>query len=398
MPIRIAKIKATTLKIPLTGDSTSIQLKKFVTHKDEELTIDDFGGLVVLAIKQGDQLEMAICDSLSYADDGTATLEFATNGRHLDGQYPYTGSNTGLAFSVGAEVIVGDDPKTVYEITEAYTNSVSIAGAPNASQTVKGIVEIATAAQIDSDSATGETGAVLAISPDQLPTSKYGTRLPSADQKAALAGGGNFGTPSTSNKFLTEAYNASATGLPVVRTYLNAASPATWTKPAGLKYVVVEVQAIGGEGSGVTSTDAGGGGAGAGGYGKKTIPAASLGATETVTIGAIGNPSSFGSHVTANQGANGTSNDPTPGAGGTASGGDINIPGQSGQKGRSSNWGGKGGDSVLGRGGPMTVPGNNGESGSGYGGGGGGGVASGTGDQGGGSPSPAIVIVTEYYS
>lgn len=38
----------------------------------------------------------------------------------------------------------------------------------NASQTVKGIVEIATAAEITAGTATGGTGAILAISPDQL--------------------------------------------------------------------------------------------------------------------------------------------------------------------------------------------------------------------------------------
>jgi hypothetical protein len=187
MPIRIAKVKSSTLKLPLTGDATSIQLKEFVTHKDEQLDIDDFGGLVVLILKQGDQVELAICDSLSYDDDGVATLEFANNGRNLDGQYPYAGTNVGLDFSVGAEVVVGDDPYTVYQITEAYTNSVAFAGAPNASAVVQGLVEIATEAEIDADTETGATGAILAISPDKLATSKYGERLPTADEKAALA-------------------------------------------------------------------------------------------------------------------------------------------------------------------------------------------------------------------
>jgi len=44
-------------------------------------------------------------------------------------------------------------------------------------------------------------------------------QTPTARQKAALAGGSTFGTPSGANKFITQEYHSSATGLPVVRTY-----------------------------------------------------------------------------------------------------------------------------------------------------------------------------------
>lgn len=43
--------------------------------------------------------------------------------------------------------------------------------------------------------------------------------LPTQKEKDAMAGGSTFGTPSSTNKFITQDYNASATGLPVVRTY-----------------------------------------------------------------------------------------------------------------------------------------------------------------------------------
>lgn len=226
-------------------------------------------------------------------------------------------------------------------------------------------------------------------------------QLPTAGEKAALAGGSTFGTPSSSNKYITQDYNASATGLPVVRTYLNAASPATWTKPTGLKYVVVEVQAAGGNGANATTTDRCSAGGGGGGYSKKTIAAASLGTTETVTIGAVGASSSFGSHCSANSGSNATSDSPTGvGAGGSATGGDINIPGQPGNPASTATGGrsGSGGNAVLGHGGRAQEQGADGVAGVGYGGGGSGGAASGTTDQAGGSGAPAVVTVTEYYS
>jgi hypothetical protein len=49
-----------------------------------------------------------------------------------------------------------------------YADNLSFAGAPNASETVKGIVEIATDAQVAAGTDTGETGAKLVVLPSQL--------------------------------------------------------------------------------------------------------------------------------------------------------------------------------------------------------------------------------------
>lgn len=179
------------------------------------------------------------------------------------------------------------------------------------------------------------------------------------------------------------------TTTPVVRTYLNAGSPATWTKPSGLKYVVVEVQAGGGTGASNPGGDDGGGGGGGGGYSKKLIAVASLGATETVTTGAAEGSSSFGAHCSATAGSNGGNE--LGGVGGTGTGGDINITGSAGQSNdlnyTSEAGPGMGGSSHMGGGG-RAVGGSGGAGGS-YGGGGG--AHSGAGAAG-------IVIVTEYYN
>jgi|JI8StandDraft_1071087.scaffolds.fasta_scaffold00207_22 hypothetical protein len=251
---------------------------------------------------------------------------------------------------------------------------------------------------------TSVTGAIVGIgwSTTQILFTPSDVNIPIKGEKDAMAGGSTFGTPSSTNKFITQDYNASATGIPVVRTYLNAASPATWSKPSGLKYVVVEVQAAGGNGSSSTSTDMRAGGGGAGGYAKKLIPVASLGATETVTIGAVGAVSSFGSHCSANNGTSAGPNAAAGAAGGTATGGDVNITGQTGFGGSDTTaaWSrnGAGGDSVLGFGGPARASSGDGGAGAGYGGGGAGGFSTGTNDQAGGAGAPAIVIVSEYYS
>jgi hypothetical protein len=249
----------------------------------------------------------------------------------------------------------------------------------------------------------------VAYSTTKLLFSPAKFNVPSASEKAAMVGGSTFGTPSATNKYITEAYNASATGLPIVRTYLNAASPATWTKPAGLKYIIVEVQAGGGGGGSATDSAGNlGSGGGGGGYSRKQIATTTLGATETVTIGAGGaggNPgstggsSSFGSHATATGGTGGASVT-IGGSGGSGSSGDVNITGSDGVSvsGSVTRPLGDGGSSFLGggilgrdSGSSGSNPGYNGKL---YGAGGGG---SGR-NQTGGTGAAGIVIVTEYYS
>lgn len=243
---------------------------------------------------------------------------------------------------------------------------VDAGGNVNASTTARGIVEIATDAEVTAGTPTGGSGATLVVTPASLKTAS----------------------------------------LPVIQTYLNAVSPATWTKPAGLKYIVVEVQAAGGNGgdasAGGSAGDQGGGG-GAGGYGKKIITAASLGATETVTIGAVGANSSFGTHVTAVFGANAINDG--RGLGGTCSGGNVNVTGGDGHAVSSGTareeFGGNGGASFFGGGG-AGAPGQStsaaaGQPGRAYGSGGGGAAADNSTSASGGAGGPAIVIVTEYY-
>lgn len=198
-------------------------------------------------------------------------------------------------------------------------------------------------------------------------------------QKDALAGGGDFGTPSTSNKFATEDY---IDALPTPQVVSFTAS-GTWTKDAGLKYIVVEGVGAGADASGTSS-------GGGGGYFRKLILAASLGATETVTVGTHSNPggdTSFGSHCTGRGGGFGG----TRLTGGTATGGDLNIQGgdgiDSGSGGTGGNYG-VGGQSQLGSSSSAAGAAHGyGAGGSGQNGGGGG--SSGT---------DGIVIVTEYYS
>lgn len=205
------------------------------------------------------------------------------------------------------------------------------------------------------------------------------------------------------------------------------ASNGTWTKDSGLKAVMSEVVGAGGGGSTrgtvgkVTYSGAGGGG---GGYSRKMILAASLGSTESVTVGTggtasktgttntdggAGGTSSFGSHNSATGGGGGSkydgaapaTNSSVGGSGGTGSSGDVNVTGQKAADTVSAVNGTDGGAPALGFGsggaGARTTSAatTNGSNGNLYGGGGGGGYSSGTNNAG--TGADGLVLVWEFY-
>lgn len=222
--------------------------------------------------------------------------------------------------------------------------------------------------------------------------------------------------------------------LGAVQVYEQGASPATWTKPADLKFAVIEVIGGGGAGGGVALTSssqaAAGGGGGGGGYAMKLAAASVLGATETATIGAggtgvsganngnTGGTSSFtvngGSTVQATGGDGGvgassigTYAGRNGGAGGVGTNGDVNATGNGGTPGiangdttNETGTGGTGGASVYGAGGRGISTNGAGTpvAGADYGGGGGG-QASGVSQAAaaGAAGGDGVVIVWEYF-
>lgn len=106
-------------------------------------------------------------------------------------------------------------------------------------------------------------------------------------------------------------------------------SSAIYMPPPGLLFAIVECSGAGGGGGGVfagVSSYAGGGG-GAGSYSRGIVPAALIGSSQVITIGAGGSSgtpgagSSFGALVTANGGGPGQGNDLSAYFGGAGVGG-----------------------------------------------------------------------------
>jgi hypothetical protein len=204
----------------------------------------------------------------------------------------------------------------------------------------------------------------------------------------------------------------------------------TYTPSTGMLYCIIECLGGGGGGAGATTTSGvgvgyGTGGGGAGAYSMKVSTAATVGASQSVTIGAAGTgtsgnsaggnggATSVGSICTANGGSGGAassgSNAPgLGGSGGTAGTGDLAVPGENGCIGSGANGvaniyitSGKGADSHYGQGGKSAYVGGGANSGGnaagGYGAGGSGGASLNvSGSVSGGAGTAGYVIITEF--
>ena len=206
-------------------------------------------------------------------------------------------------------------------------------------------------------------------------------------------------------------------------------STGTYTPTAGMVYCIVEIVGGGGGGGGARD-DTGGtiaaGGGGSGGYVKGVYSAATIGASQAVTIGALGaggvlsasgaagGTTTFGALMTAGGGGGGAGSIYTGGialggAGGTASGGTNAFVGNAGGFAPGTHtvgdvfMGGYGAASFFG-GSPIPVisanvsSGTNGNPATTYGAGGGGAVGYSTNGATGGNGFAGICIVTEYCS
>lgn len=256
--------------------------------------------------------------------------------------------------------------------TVNYVNNTAAAGAANASETVKGLVEMATAIEQASSTALGGTGAQLAI------RALYASSTPTTGcDGTATAGSRCVVVASTTGKLsqnylpLTEAmtlsglitnsggYLATASSTHTATTtdagdavfnkqvyglsdYFSTTTTGTWTKPTQVtasSTVLVECWGGGGAGSGADSgTNSRTGGGGGGAYLSRLFLASNLTSTVAVTIGA---------------GGTGVS-DSSGNAGGNTTFGSYLIAYGGGGGGLGTAGGGGGGGGALGAGGNST--------------------------------------------
>jgi hypothetical protein len=186
MSVLFTSVPAKRLSQNISASATSFKLNNILGWNGSALTAADFGtqAYAIFRDTTGTLMEIMEIDPATIA---SASITILRRGLKFSGDLTTEVSANKLTWVKGTTIVeLGSCSPQDLQYLKEYVDSVSIAGVADASTTVRGIVEIATQAEIDADTAAGGTGAKLAIDPQTLAASKYGTRLPSANQKTFL--------------------------------------------------------------------------------------------------------------------------------------------------------------------------------------------------------------------
>lgn len=188
MSLKFRSIPSKTLTQNLSAAGTTLYLSDTLDWDSTQMSSASFGtqAFAVLRNSTNTQAEFIEIDPATVTSANAITILKRGLG-YEGGQVAST--ETAYAWNAFDTIVeLGSDTPQALQYLKDYIDGISIAGASNATSSAKGIVEIATSAEIDAGTATGSTSAILSISPDQLALSQYGTRLPSANEKLAIAG------------------------------------------------------------------------------------------------------------------------------------------------------------------------------------------------------------------
>lgn len=245
----------------ISSAATSIKLTSLKTPDGTVITttqlVSGVGGVYYITIEPSTtKKETVSCTAVTQNSDGSALLTGCIRG--LQFTYPYTASaSLAYSHSGGSSVVLSNSPQLYNDII-SYVNSVAIAGAPDSSLTVKGIVQLATGLQQASSTAIGggSTSAPLVLYTANA-TSTYGNGSTSGLKVVVTQNNGfiDQGFLATSTFVVKNEFVSTTTGV------------GTFTVPTGAtKLWFEEVAAGGSSNNGTTNAGFGNGGGGGGGY------------------------------------------------------------------------------------------------------------------------------------
>ena len=402
----------TTLSRSITTSASTIYVSSLTTKDGHSLTMADLGSKVFFTIEPGsNKEEIVMCTgigTLSWTSCTRGLAFYATSTAAVTANQKSHSAGSAIVMSnvhyVYDQLVDKDTANTIEGVKtyvsypeiqsyvaptsntqfapKKYVDDVISAGAPDATETTKGLTELATGAEAAAGTSSG--GAARLVLPASIANSasSANTIVPvtGADGKLSAnfiatssdyswTGTNTFSNINLATSTITGPLNITAsttfsgatTTFDSNRTlgagfihfqYKTDTGTSTWSRPTGVTKIKVKVVGGGGGGGSCSTGCSVTGGGGGGGYCEKIID---VSATSSINfyVGGADSWSTFGTngyYCYANKGGS-ANNTPTGQSGGSAVGGDLNITGQMGGSGftnASSDTVGNGGSSILG--------------------------------------------------
>jgi microcystin-dependent protein len=225
MSIKPTTVPSKRLTASITGASTSIQLNNILGWDGVALTASDFGSTLFVVLRNDTNTAMELVE-LDPSTIANSSITITRRGLKFTGDNTTEVAGNKLTWIKNETIVeLGSDTPQLFQWLKDYIDNATVSGAPDASTTVKGLVQEATSAEIDANTGAGSTSARLYINPERLAASQLGANIPTTDQKAALAG--SSGTPSISNKFVTQT-DTTFTPTGIISPYAGRSAPTGW--------------------------------------------------------------------------------------------------------------------------------------------------------------------------
>lgn len=189
MALKFSTIPPKTLLESITAASTTFKVNNILGFDGAALTAAGVGDTMFATFQNSSGTIMEIVQ-ITTSSIASTSITMTKRGLQFyeDGTFTEVTANK-LAWTKGITIVnLGTDTPQLFQTLKTYIDGIAIAGAPNATTSLQGLVELSTTAEINAGTATGGTGAALTVTPDGLAASIYGTRLPTADQSLFLAG------------------------------------------------------------------------------------------------------------------------------------------------------------------------------------------------------------------
>lgn len=175
-PIKFATVPSKTLATSINASAYTLQVSDIEGWDSVNLAAADFGTVMFIVLRDSTNTFMEIIQ-IDPATIASSAITILKRGLDFYGGSTEISANKLTWIKNDTIVELGTNPPQMYKAITDYIDSIAIAGAPNASTVLQGLVQLATSAQITAGTATGSTGAALGVTPDQLAASKYGTQL-----------------------------------------------------------------------------------------------------------------------------------------------------------------------------------------------------------------------------
>lgn len=189
------------LAASINAASSSFQLNDILGWDGAALTSADFGDQAYGVFRNSSNTLMELFE-IDPTTIASASITILRRGLKFTGDRTTEVTANKLTWVKNETIVeLGADVPQLFQWLKEYIDAASIAGAVDATTAAKGIVEVATTAEINAGTATGGTGASLIATPAGIAASIYGLQLPSSAQKDGLAA---TTTPATTNKYVTQ--------------------------------------------------------------------------------------------------------------------------------------------------------------------------------------------------